>query len=96
MNSNQLSVQESTLLMSLQTFNLWPRKSPNAITVSLLDLASQLSSLQVFTYPSERHYGSISHDGCSLTDMKDSIANILTRIPSPVLESHRQHMQKRK
>ncbi|MCJ1368297.1 hypothetical protein MMC16_007439 [Acarospora aff. strigata] len=83
-----------SLLRGLQEADLWPRKSSKTVHISVQELASKLNSLNIFIYPQDRRrHSSSSHYNCNWAERKDLVANTLSSIPDPVLESHSRHMQ---
>lgn len=77
-------------VLDLNSIGLWPQKSPDKINISVQDLATKLGSLKIWTYPALRN---TDHYNCGLVGFKDQRINVLSSMPSPVLESHRRHLR---
>ncbi|KAE9371891.1 hypothetical protein N431DRAFT_377959 [Stipitochalara longipes BDJ] len=78
----------------LQKIGLWPRKNIEDIHISIQELASMLSSIEIYQYAVHNSYGYGYEDKhtCSPGDIKKEVSSQLKNIADPVLESHRRHM----
>lgn len=79
-----------SLVIGLHELGLWPRKSPDTINLSVQDLASKLTSLVIWTYPSNNCK---NHYNCGSTSLSDRIKSTLQFIPNPVFDRHMRAQQ---
>lgn len=80
------SMMYGSLLIGLRELGLWPRQSPDTINISVKDLASQLSSLEILQF-SDRFSHDDRHNCARTIALADKIASLLSSIPDPVLQS---------
>lgn len=78
-----------SLLLRLQSLQLWPRKSSTDINISINNLVEKLKAVKVISFPSRSRYG---HGRCGLGDYWESISSVTTSIPGPKLSSYPRHM----
>ena len=78
----------------LQKIGLWPRKNIEDIHISIQELASMLSRIEIYQYAEYNSYGYDygNKHTCSPGDIKKEVSSQLKNIADPVLESHRRHM----
>lgn len=86
-----LAISLQKLELSLDGFDA------DKVHLSVLDLSSKLSAVQIFTYPADpnrRGYTSYEdHNGCNFhKTLGSTIKKTVNHMPSAVLESHRIHM----
>jgi hypothetical protein len=81
-----------SLLISLQSISSWPRKNPEEIHMNVNQLVLKLQSVKTIKMPVAAKYRPYdkppNHGKCSLVDYREKIDTVVTRIPSPVLDSH--------
>jgi hypothetical protein len=82
-----------SIARGLQKAGLWPRKRAKDIHMSAKELAAKVGDIQIYYYANS-HYE--NHYGCGAPNFRQQITNILSAVPSPALELHRQHMEAQK
>ena len=82
-----------SIARGLQKAGLWPRKRAKDIRISTKELAAKVGDIQIYYYANS-HYK--NHYGCGAPNFSKQITNILSAVPSPALELHRQHMEAQK
>lgn len=81
------AIKYGSLLMSLQSHHLWPRKTPKDVTMSISSLISELKSIQTLTYT--QRYDPDYHRTCGMAGYMEEVTNVVKTIHGPVLSSYR-------
>ncbi|KAI9764503.1 MAG: hypothetical protein M1839_005892 [Geoglossum umbratile] len=89
-----------SLILWLRDLNLWPEKDRNTNEMSIRTFSQTLKSLETYRWPASVDVPFAlggyhpSHIGCNfIPQYQAAIHTVLISIPTPVLESHRRHMQ---
>jgi len=84
-----------SLLRGLHSIDLWPRKRPEDIHISIQELRQKLEALRISTLLGHRDGFGVytNHSRCSIPNYREEICEVLLSIADPVLDSHRQHMK---
>jgi len=77
-----------TLLMELEELKLWPKQTPDTITLTVSELATKLSGLSVETL-----HSLLRHTCMTLTNMKACVDKVMDSDYQPVLASHEEHLR---
>ncbi|KAH8802901.1 hypothetical protein F5884DRAFT_489470 [Xylogone sp. PMI_703] len=81
-----------SLVRGLQYFHLWPRKTPDQVTMSVDQISTVLITLKIHIFYSDRDH--FSHKNCSNVEpFRTQVHSTVATIPSPVQKSHLQHMK---
>jgi hypothetical protein len=75
-----------SLLMSLQSHQLWPQKSPKDVTMSIKSLISELKSVTTLTYGKQFDH---SHRNCGMEGYVEEVTHMVNIIHGPRLFSYR-------
>ncbi|KUJ06370.1 uncharacterized protein LY89DRAFT_790538 [Mollisia scopiformis] len=76
-----------SVVLGLQSVGLFPRKLPQDLSRSIVQLSHELRMVDI------HHLERGSHYDCGTDDFMESVDDALTRIWNPVLDSHRVHMR---
>ena len=91
------SIVLGSLLKGLQKLKLFPeRPTPASLTCSVKSFVLDLTNLEIFTYPEvrDRRRSLGSHEVCNISvEIRQSAESIVEDMPSPLLESHREHLR---
>ncbi|KAL1624915.1 hypothetical protein SLS54_003639 [Diplodia seriata] len=90
------SLMFGSLMLSLQCAGLsFERPSTESITWSVQTLIDKIIGVEISQFPRESGYD--DHSNCNFyKGLRKSIRNIRVKMASPVLESHRVHMERQK
>ncbi|CZR64656.1 uncharacterized protein PAC_14554 [Phialocephala subalpina] len=84
-----------SLCLKLGPFGLWPKKTAEKYQPSLNRLAADISTVVASSLPNILRAEGQDHSGCMVPSFKDAVDKIMFSIPSPVLDCHRNHIEKR-
>jgi hypothetical protein len=86
-----------SLTLGLRKTNLWPSQTTDRMSRSdwsVKILSSRISNLIVLvTAPSGQNYARSDHTNCCDSSFKAKVEEVMSKIESPVLDSHRVHMR---
>ncbi|KAL7269957.1 hypothetical protein RUND412_007345 [Rhizina undulata] len=85
-----------SIARGVQKAGLWPRKRAGEIHMSATELAAKVGDIQVHYPTYKSSYSYENHYSCSTHNFMELVTKTLSAIPSPVLESHRRHMEAQK
>ena len=81
-----------SIARGVQKAGLWPRKRAGDIHISPKELAAKVGDIRLYY----AKYSYENHSNCGASNLAGQVTNILSAVPSPVLELHRQHMEGQK
>ncbi len=89
------------VIEGLKSRGLWPRDKTRRIWSStvmssstIMSLAKKLRNLSVYSMQSGwDSHGYMDHDSCPGINFRNEVEKILVEIPSPLLDSHRKHLE---
>ncbi|KAE8447176.1 hypothetical protein EG329_011007 [Mollisiaceae sp. DMI_Dod_QoI] len=84
-----------SLLLQLGQLSLWPKKNAEDIKSRVDSLAKNIRNLVITSLQTIPGAQGEDHSGCMAPSFKVEVDKIMTSIPSPVLEYHRSHIEKR-
>ncbi|KAF8861610.1 hypothetical protein BDZ45DRAFT_249394 [Acephala macrosclerotiorum] len=89
------SIIYGSLYLQLGSLGLLPKKTAGEYQPSLEQLATDLTAVVVDSLPNIISAEGQDHSGCTVLSFKDAVDKIMSSIPSPVLDCHRKHIEKR-
>ncbi|CAG8954729.1 hypothetical protein HYFRA_00004652 [Hymenoscyphus fraxineus] len=89
------STSYGSLILQLVELELWPPREPETIKRSISSLAHSLTSMKTL-HLSAGPYPAFSadniHQSCPKMNIREKVEEVMKRLPSPVLGSHKAHM----
>ncbi|CAG8979457.1 hypothetical protein HYALB_00010650 [Hymenoscyphus albidus] len=89
------STSYGSLVLQLVELKLWPQRKPKTITRSISSLAHDLTNMKILNF-SAGSYPAFSADNihqlCPKMNIREKVEEVMKRLPSPVLDSHKAHM----